>query len=101
MVGWFGFRVPGSARPAPEPEAIVYEPETLPLTPTRHLRDDDAEAEEPRERERGGTGRRRSGGGGVGVPRPTGTSVGPSAPVGGVEGFGGGLMPDFDPREGE
>ncbi|AZQ73098.1 hypothetical protein EKH77_19465 [Streptomyces luteoverticillatus] len=102
MVGWFGFRVPGSARPAPEPEAIVYEPETLPLTPTRHLRDDDAEAEEPRERERGRhrppkkRGRRR-GGAASDWHEPSARRHRWAA----LKDSGGGLMPDFDPREGE
>ncbi|MHA7957518.1 cell division protein PerM [Streptomyces sp. L500] len=101
MVGWFGFRVPGSARPAPEPEAVVYEPETLPLTPTRHLRDDAAEAAEPRERGRHRPpkkrGRRRGAAAASDWHEPSARRHRWEA----LKDSGGGLMPDFEPREGE
>ncbi|MFF4222091.1 DUF6350 family protein [Streptomyces abikoensis] len=101
MVGWFGFRVPGSARPAPEPEAVVYEPETLPLTPTRHLRDDAAEAAEPRERGRHRPpkkrGRRRGAAAASEWHEPSARRHRWEA----LKDSGGGLMPDFEPREGE
>lgn len=101
MVGWFGFRVPGSARPEPEPEAVVYEPETLPLTPTRHLRDDAAEAAEPRERGRHRPpkkrGRRRGAAAASDWHEPSARRHRWEA----LKDSGGGLMPDFEPREGE
>ncbi|MEU3353349.1 DUF6350 family protein [Streptomyces sp. NPDC037389] len=105
MVEWFGFRVPGSARPVPEPEPVVYEPETLPLTPTRHLRDAAAEeAEEPPEpRERGrhrpprGKRGRRRGAAASDWHEPSARRHRWAA----LKDSGGGLMPDFEPREGK
>ncbi|MEV4744004.1 DUF6350 family protein [Streptomyces sp. NPDC049555] len=39
LLGWFGFRAPGEAKPVPTAdEDVVYEPETLPLISTRHVR---------------------------------------------------------------
>ncbi|GAA2707705.1 MULTISPECIES: DUF6350 family protein [Streptomyces] len=38
LLGWFGFRAPGEAKPPAPDEDVVYEPETLPLISTRHVR---------------------------------------------------------------